>query len=256
MVILTSLSPSQGSEVRQKRALESWREAGFQAVSLNPETEVDAISGTYHGLIKVVPTRFLSSHGAGRRLVAVADLIDQSYRRNQGAALILNADIILTPAAIRHFRPDATGVTMIPRWEVDDWPSHTEWELNPWGYDGALLGRELAGVFRNPAFGLGLPWWDYWLPFRALHLGIGVQIIGDPLAFHVRHKEIWDERDRARLAGSMWREVGVPPWKRLWRKQFGPKKERKIYGYHNHLAGHVRELIKNTARVIHLEVSS
>jgi hypothetical protein len=40
------------------------------------------------------------------------------------------------------------------------------------------------------------------------------------------------------------RQLGPPPWRGLWRKQFGLKKERKLYGYYNHLAGHIREAVK------------
>jgi len=88
-----------------------------------------------------------------------------------------------------------------------------------------------------------LPWWDYWIPFRAIHLGFRILEPKDPLARHVRHPEKWGEKDRARLAAEVWREVGVGPLLRLWRKYFGPKASRKHYGYHNHLAGLVRETV-------------
>jgi len=247
MVVLTSLSPKENCRDRQQAALESWRAAGFHAVSLNPEAETGIIRKTYGSSAEVLAVDRLCSHGAGRQLVAVTDLIERSFEKNLHAAFLLNADIQLAREATGILGSFREGVTMIPRWEIDRTGELENCEMNPWGYDGVLLGPEMRGVFLCRAFGLGLPWWDYWIPFRALHLGYPVRVLQQPVAFHVRHAEQWNERDRARLAGKVWHEVGVPPWKRFWRKHLGPKKDRKFYGYHNHLAGHVRAIIREKA---------
>lgn len=226
-------------------------EAGFRPVSLNFAEEMDGVRTCYNKFAEIVESKQPCSGAKKRKLVAVADLIEVSYGKNRGAfSLVLNADIILDPSAGDSLADEAGGVTMIPRWLVNACNQREGAEKDPWGYDGVRLGPELRGVFTNRSFGLGLPWWDYWIPFRALHLGHAVRILSPPLAFHVRHEEQWDEKDRARLAGEVWREVGVPPWKRLWRKHFGPRKERKIYGYHNHLAGHVRDHIQKIGEVV------
>ena len=212
------------------------------------ENEVATIRQRYGEFVEVVGVSQACRGRNIRPLVSVADLIETSFARNEGKfSLVLNADILLAENAGTTFSQEPRGVTMIPRWQIDRYVSGGEMEKmekDPWGYDGVILGPELRGVFLNRYFGLGLPWWDYWIPFRALHLGHRIKILQEPLAFHVRHQERWNERDRARLAGEVWKEVGVPPWKRLWRKHFGLKGERKIYGHHNHLAGHVREAIQ------------
>ena len=230
--------------------MKSWRSAGFFGVSLNLKDEVATIQERYGEFVEVVGVDQACRGRNKQPLVAVADLIETSYARNDGEfSLVLNADILLAESAETTFSQEPRGVTMIPRWQIDCYESRGEMgkmEKDPWGYDGVLMGSELRGVFLNRYFGLGLPWWDYWIPFRALHLGHRVQVLDEPLAFHVRHQERWNEKDRARLAGEMWKEVCVPPWKRLWRKHFGPRQERKIYGYHNHLAGYVRTKIKKS----------
>jgi len=53
---------------------------------------------------------------------------------------------------------------------------------------------------------------------------------------------VWNEGGRSG-SPQLWQEVGVPPWKRRWRKHFGPRAERKNYGYRNHLAGYIRSFI-------------
>jgi len=236
-------------EERQKTALESWERAGFLGVSLNLVNEVETIRQKYGEFVKVVGVTEACRGRNKRPLVAVADLIETSFARNEGKfSLVLNADILLAENAGTTFSQEPRGVTMIPRWQIDCYESRGEMEKDPWGYDGVLLGSELRGVFLNRYFGLGLPWWDYWIPFRALHLGHRIKILQEPLAFHMRHQERWNEIDRARLAGEVWKEVGVPPWKRLWRKHFGPRQERKIYGYHNHLAGYIRSMLSDENR--------
>jgi len=246
--ILTSVSPQLAAEERQTAGLKSWEGAGFHGVSLNLPKEVETIRQRYGQFVEVVCVDQACRGRNKRPLVAVADLIETSFARNEGKfSLVLNADILLAENAGTTLSQEPRGVTMIPRWQIDHYESRgkmEKMERDPWGYDGVHLGPELRGVFLNRYFGLGLPWWDYWIPFRAIHLGHRIKILQEPLAFHVRHQELWDEKDRARLAGEMWKEVGVPPWKRLFREHFGLKGERKIYGYHNHLAGHIREAIQ------------
>jgi len=245
LFVATSLSPDPPAEIPQKQALESWRRLGLRVVSLNFPEEIHKLVPYYSHLAKIIPVEQACVTPWGRRLVALVDLIECSYRMNQGkTALIMNADILLLPAAQTELTQGSRYVTMIPRWQVDRYPVQGAMTLDPFGYDGALLGSEMSGIFRNRSFGLGLPWWDYWIPFRTIHLGYPLKIPKIPLALHVRHKERWNEDDRAQLAGEVWREVGVPPWKRRLLKILGPKKNRKNYGYHNHLAGHIREIIR------------
>ena len=96
-----------------------------------------------------------------RPLVAVADLIETSFAKNEGKfSLMLNADILLFENAGTTLSQERRGVTMIPRWQIDRYESGGEMEKmerDPWGYDGVLLGPELRGVFLNRYFGLGLP---------------------------------------------------------------------------------------------------
>ena len=194
-------------EERQKTALESWERAGFLGVSLNLVNEVETIRQKYGEFVKVVGVTEACRGRNKRPLVAVADLIETSFARNEGKfSLVLNADILLAENAGTTLSQEPRGVTMIPRWQIDHYESRGKMEKDPWGYDGVLMGPELRGVFLNRYFGLGLPWWDYWIPFRAIHLGHLIKILQEPLAFHVRHQERWNEKDRARLAGKCGRK--------------------------------------------------
>lgn len=78
--IATSLSPGAGAEERQREALGSWQKAGFGAVSLNFPDETGRIRSAYPGICEPEEAGPGCSGGHGRKLAAVADLIEISYR--------------------------------------------------------------------------------------------------------------------------------------------------------------------------------
>lgn len=226
-------------------ALISWVRHGFRVCSLNPPAEIPALA-SFVSICELVSCAVCPRDAQGRALVPVAKLLELSFERNQnGEAWLLNSDLILNGGAEVVGPVGDSDVILIPRWDLD--PAHQESVANPWGWDGVALGKSLRGVFTNPGFTLGSPWWDYWVPFRALSRGFTVHRLTRRWAIHPVHPERWGERDRSRLAGQMWAEAGVGFLRRLWLRHFGPKKERKIYGYHNHLAGHIRQLVEARA---------
>jgi len=244
MFVLTSLSPAAEAQKRQKDALASWKKAGFKGVSLNFSEECAEIWRNYPELADVGTARHRCFGEKGRPHVAMAELIERSFVQNNGQfSFVLNADIVLSP----QFGPQLFGppqeITMIPRWEHPLPRDSGAPEKDPWGYDGTWLGPSLRGIFTNRTFGMGLPWWDYWIPFRGLHLGFALRVLEKPMAFHARHPKRWTEKDQGRMARQIWREAGVSPWRQFWRRHFGSKHERKYYGYHNHLAGFIRQRI-------------
>ena len=255
MFVLTSLSPRPEAERRQKEALATWKQAGFKGVSLNFPEENANIRRIYPELADVGTAYHRCLDEKGRPHVAVAELIERSFVQNKGKfSFILNADIALSPLVGQLLSKKCCGITLIPRWQMPLSGENEAPEKDPWGYDGVWLGPDLRGIFNNRAFGMGLPWWDYWIPFRGLYLGYSLRILEKPLAFHARHPKSWSEKDRARLAGQLWRETGVAPWRQFWRKHFGPKAERKYYGHYNHLAGFIRQQIAK-ALLLHAESS-
>ena len=252
--LCTSLSPREGARSAQNLALESWRARGWRVISVNRQEEAEILRQNYASLAEI-RTFGRSTPEKGRALVPVAELIRLGLKENHGQyAVILNADIQLAHSGpAEELLPRAgPGLTMIRRWEVGGPGDPAEGVPNPWGWDGAVIRAALADVFRNPKFLLGLPWWDYWLPSKALHLGFPVRCWEGRIALHPRHPELWSEHDRAILGAEILREIGVGPWRRIWRRFLGPKAMRKIYGYHNHLAGHVRTLVNTRAEKMDL----
>jgi len=245
ITLCTSLSPQRERQTVQMEALISWVRHGFAVCSLNAPAEI-AVLADFGSVCELVPFMPGPRDAQGRALVPVAKLLELSFDRNQGnQAWLLNSDLILDGGPEVIGPVGESDVVLIPRWDLDT--GNRSAVSNPWGWDGVVLGKNLRGLFTNPRFMLGTPWWDYWVPFRALSRGFAVHCLVRRWAVHPVHPERWNERDRRRLAGQMWAEAGVGPLRRLWLRHFGPKKERKLYGYHNHLAGHIRDLVASRA---------
>lgn len=232
--------------------MRSWKAAGLRPVSLNPPGEIPELRRVYGDACEFREAHRTGTSATGRTLVPVADLLLLSARLDPGRyAMVMNADLQWAPgvpiAPLRQASRHA--VSMIRRILVDPARPEEAGQPDPYGWDGVMLGPDLASSFACPDFLLGMPWWDYWIPARAIHLGLPLLLWEGRLALHPRHEEVWDERDRARLAPRVLAEIGRGPWSCRWRRWIGPKAERKIYRHPNHLAGFVRAFIARHGQV-------
>lgn len=249
--VCTSLSPSPRAQPGQLAALQSWQAAGLRTVSLNPAEEIPGLRRDYGNLCEFRSAHRTGRTLGGRRLIPVADLLLLSARLGGNRrSLVLNADLQLATGvtAVRLLEETGDAVGMIRRITVDPARSGDPGQPDPYGWDGVVLGPDLAARFTSPRFLLGQPWWDYWVPIRAIHLNIPLVLWEGRVALHPRHEEVWNEEERARLAPAVLSEMGRGPLARGWRRWFGPKPERKIYRHPNHLAGYIRDQVARSGR--------
>lgn len=249
--VCTSLSPSSGAQPAQLAALQSWQAAGLRPVSLNPEEEIPDLRRDYGNLCEFRVAHRTGQTPGGRRLIPVADLLLLAARLDgDRRCFVLNADLQLAAgvSAARLLEETGHAVGMIRRITIDPGRPGDPGKPDPYGWDGVVLGPDLAGHFTCPRFLLGQPWWDYWIPTRALHLKIPLILWEGRVALHPRHEEVWNEDERARLTPAVLSEMGRGPLACAWRRWFGPKAERKIYRHPNHLAGYIRERVARLGR--------
>ena len=226
----------------------SWRVAGLVPVVLS---ELPAFMGGPNGVHTMSWERPLAWHG--RKLATVAECLQVSDRLNGGSgALVLNADLFLGPefpAALSEALA-SNGPVLFTRWEIAHWPETSGARPNEFGWDGVWIPHALLRHFQSPRLALGLPWWDYWIPYKALRLGFPLTVVSRKVCFHETHPEVWQEREQRELCGAVWKDLGYVPLRRKLHHLFAPKSERKIYGYWNHLSGEIRRRIRAEARFI------
>jgi len=251
MKIFSSMHPGPAKVKNQRRTLESWRAAGFDPVLVNPASDQARWRESYADLAGFHP---VSEGRAFRgRWVPIREILMRALTDpGPDPILILNSDIVLMAgtglkAGVRRNRD---SVVMIRRTEVpslDGGPFPATGDPNPWGWDGCSIPRGQAGLFRDRSFCLGLPCWDYWIPYKAIHHGLAVVLLEGRHALHETHPEEWSEREQARLTRRIARDTGIPPWRRWWLRHFGPRDNRKIYGHYNHFSGHIRDTVRRRA---------
>lgn len=199
IVVATSLVPGR-TDALQRKAIDSWRAAGFTALSINVQTEIDALRPAFPDVDFVVAARS-GQKVAGKPVPFLTDALKAAA--NVGPADIvgvINADIILrsgTKLRETITAHAANGVVMLPRVDVPtlDMVATAANDPNPTlsvGYDGAFVGTPLVGAMRDNAFCLGMPFWDYWLPMVAILRSWPLMSIASPEALHVTHLTAWD----------------------------------------------------------------
>lgn len=227
---------------------ESWRDAGVVPVVLS---ELPASMGGPYAVHTVPWKRPLAWHG--RKLATVAECLQVSDRLNeQRGALVLNADLFLGPefSAALSVALDSEGPSLFTRWEIARWPETSNARPNEFGWDGVWIPHAILHHFQSRQLAMGLPWWDYWIPYKTLRLGFPLTVVSRKVCFHQTHPEVWQEREQRELCAAVWKDLGYGPIRRKLHHLFAPKSERKIYGYWNHLSGEIRRRIRAGARII------
>ena len=227
---------------------QSWRDASVVPVVLS---DLPSSPAGVHAVRTVTWQKPLAWHG--RKLAMVAECLQVSDRLNgQRGALVLNADLFLGPEfpTVLAEAVASGGPVLFTRWEIGRWPENSEARPNEFGWDGVWIPHAQVRHFQSPRLALGLPWWDYWIPYKALRLGLPLTVVSRKVCFHETHPEVWQEREQRKLCAAVWNDLGYGPIRRKLHHLFAPKAERRIYGYWNHLSGEIRRRIRAEACII------
>lgn len=190
ILIATSLIP-RNIEI-QKSAIATWRELGFQVISLNHAEEVDAVQKHFpHVPVEAVTNA--ATKKKGRPYVAF-----DSFRRALAKAQveicgIVNSDIFLfTDKGFREFvfEKAKNGLLFGSRIDVDS-ASSRDGTQYVHGFDYFFFNKSILQIYPPSEFCLGIPWWDYWVPIVPLLKGFPCCELVSPIAFHVIHDTHW-----------------------------------------------------------------
>lgn len=173
-VAVTSLSPNPDRAERQELCLQSWRDIGLEVIQVNTTDRPRIKAMTDAGAATGLPFLLINSdieiygdHTAIDEALALPDRLSIGIRYNHDAGS-------------NRRRSQREGA----------------------GLDCFLLTPEMAETIPDLPFTIGMPVWDYWLPYHFRRLGYAFHWIGEPLFFHATHEIQWSREDWVR--GSSW----------------------------------------------------
>lgn len=192
MTIGTSISPKNIDN--QKRAIQSWIDAGFHVFSYNAADETEKIRG-YFPSVEFITADRDARREKGRPLVYLYDILQQLKRTGDKVVGIINSDIHIKNADSTMytylFEQAQNSLIYAHRQDVNTLDEKLgEWYI---GLDLFLFDRELVDIYQDDGLVLGGCAWDYYMVFMARHFGYDAKLLQNPIAFHLRHVQTWSD---------------------------------------------------------------
>ncbi|MCD8489641.1 MAG: FkbM family methyltransferase [Desertifilum sp.] len=170
-------------------------------MSLNSSAEIEQLEKDSN--INFIPVKRDARQEFGKPLIYLDDLLENLRDRPSSVSGIINADIYLkaSPEFLQTICEQACNSLVFgSRIEVDsieqDWGN-----AYPMGFDFFLFDKRLLNALPTSPYCLGMPWWDYWLPWMAYQQGIPLKIVTSPLAYHIKHQ--------TQYASEAWQNLGL-----------------------------------------------
>jgi len=210
--IYTSLPPNMARMVVDKEfegyylgCISSWQAAGFEIISVNSDSEIDALR-EYRHLLEFISNGTRESRTKIRTFI---ELIIQSGNRVAG---ITNADCLLLSydKFVHRLLESAEGsIVLLERINLDS-TSMRPTGRHCSGFDGFLFDtRFLENIKSCGEWLIGEPFWDYWFPLMVIGGGARLKAPAAPILLHVDHHHSW-QMDVWRANGRKFAESLLP----------------------------------------------
>jgi GT2 family glycosyltransferase len=194
LTVATSIAPR--GEVKQQRAVASWRALGFDVVSFNNSAEIEALQGLYPD-VRFVEVQRDGRERTGKPLVRVDDVFAWFRASGLPRGGFINSDIVLQPADAAGFlaelRTDIQGAMVFSRRIEVQSLERLDGEPYPPGFDVWFWDSCVLGAFDQPTdYYVGFPHWDYYAVLMPLLHGFPIRQFAYPIAFHETHPMYYD----------------------------------------------------------------
>ena len=190
LTIATSIAQS-GLD-RQIKAIESWKELGFDVVSINCEEEIEILQSSFPD-VKFVQAKRDARDLFGKPFIYFDDFLEYFKSVDTEICGIVNSDIFLAgdEGIIPFIRSHAKDSLVYgSRIDVDSLEVLDGNVYND-GFDFFFFHKSLMHCFPKSDFCIGQPWWDYWVPLIPVLEGIQVKKFVSPFAYHLMHPYKW-----------------------------------------------------------------
>lgn len=202
MIAVTSLAPGHKNKDNQKKAIDSWKAAGFTVYSINSTEEIDKLK-EYD--IEFVMTTRTGENEYGKpyvRLDAFRDFI-----KKHGDALIINSDILITGDIKSAIEKTKEGVLTLQRYDYDQ--DQKKCTLFRSGYDAFYITKEIANLLPDTKLALGQCHWDYWLPMVLINKSIKLFTSKNIVIMHKKHELQYDFDSWTKTGRIFCKELGL-----------------------------------------------
>lgn len=190
-VIVTSLSPNPMRFERQESCLSTWRKLGVPIFAVQLESEIESLRYRFPFISFVKTDRTYP----GKKNIWIKDMAMVAVKE-QMPVMLINSDIEIL-AAKKDFFSDwqirENELRMASRWEYAKGLSDAA--VQGFGIDVFLLSQQMAESLPEIPLSIGIPFWDYWLPYHFRELGYNITLDQRPHFFHKRHKATWSKND-------------------------------------------------------------
>ena len=234
--LFTSISPR--NTQRQQDSISNWINNGFNVVSLNSKAESEDIQSSYPS-VRFQEPEFTLEASHGKPYVPISELV-KLCAENSSYSGIINSDIRFlscksAESVIKNFINDSVCDNCLfigSRIELVDicqqlCSLRSSKGLSPlsngsvysYGFDIFFASQSVwAKLYEDllscNVYGLGVPWWDYYLPYKALAKGIELRNLHPPIVAHPFHpaqysKDIWHNVGNL-FALEVLKPLGVP----------------------------------------------
>jgi len=212
MLALTSLPPSpQARRLEQQlAALRSWRAAGLEVHAFQGAAEMGRVALWAGGLVRLEEAPLTPPKLWERPLVPIKSMLDWAAERGSGQVLVINSDIELELGAEDLGRIAAAargGLAYFIRRNYNE--RHAQAELERHGIDAFLLDACDTALLEASTLAMGVPWWDYWLPWSFLQARRPLLSI-DWGTYHRIHPQAWKAGTWLRCAQEFQRAAIIP----------------------------------------------
>lgn len=192
LAIATSVAPSRLDE--QRSCISTWQHVTDTIISVNSKAEAAALRPEFPAVTFREATRD-GTAATGKPYVYVNDIIDALLETQKPYLAILNSDVIVTDDEAVHseIKANVAGALIFGQRVDVTGAAERSGRFYFGGFDFFIFDRRIAGLISRTDFLMGVPWWDYWLPFELLARHSTVKQLISPFCFHVKHQQRWDE---------------------------------------------------------------
>lgn len=187
MYLLTSISPVY-SDV-QDLCLSSWRKLTEHTVSFNKKEEIAGLQTRYPWIV-FIPVENTGEAKFGRAVVSIDEFYKFALWLNKDV-VIINSDIMLTEG----IESAKDGIGAGRRYDYVD--EAEEAVMTVQGFDYFYVPYRYVDILKDMGmYYMGICWWDYIVPLRAIRSGIPLYHLKKKIAFHKSHPINYNSKDR------------------------------------------------------------